>query len=188
MSSDRASDRAGRVVAFTTLGTLNVTQELAGTVLSDIDGADPDLVAEETLCLVAMASARAAEVGLRDDPSTAAVAVPPLRDLPYVYRDYLVGVEMLDRKDPTIAAAADDVYQRLQRKHEFYRVHLPENQFPGDKALVDKMGLWMGRISPPKLPEMPSERLEKLGLVSPLLTHLKLVLAYCRNPTDGDAA
>jgi hypothetical protein len=58
------------------------------------------------------------------------------------------------------------------------------------------MELWMGRVSPPKLPETPQERLESLGLVDPTVAHLKLVLAYGRRgeaPTgassaeDGDA-
>lgn len=175
-----SNDRTGRIVAFATLGALNVIQELAGAVLDDIQGAEPDLVAEETLCLVATATSRSAEVGLRDEQDVAAVVIPVLRDLPYVYRDYLVGGEMLERNDPSLAQAADEVYRRLKRKQEFYRVHLPENQFPGERTLVDKMGLWMGRISPPKLPEMPTDRVEKLGLVDPLRTHLKLVLAYCQ--------
>ncbi len=180
-----SSDRSGRVVAFATLGILNVTQELAGAVLADVEGAEPSLVAEETLCLVAIATTRAAEVGLREEDETASAVVPVLTDLPFVYRDYLVGGEMLERRDPAVAEVADEVYGRLQRKHEFYRVHLPENQFPGERALVDKMGLWMGRISPPKLPDLPSDRLSKLNLVDPLLAHLKLVLAYCRKAVDG---
>lgn len=179
-----SSDAGARAVAFATLGILNVTQELAGTVLSDIEGAEPDLVAEETLCLVATATARAAEVGLRDGGGSASIA-PILADLPFVYRDYLVGGEMLQHNDPAVLQAADEVYARLQRKAEFYRVHLPPNQFPGEKALVDKMGLWMGRVSPPKLPETPTERLSKLELVEPLLMHLKLVLAYCRKTVES---
>ena len=179
------TDRLNRVVAFATLGVLSVTQELAGAVLSDVEDADPELVAEETLCLVAMATARAAEVGLRDARGASDAVLQVLQDLPYVYRDYLIGGEMLLRSDPSVAKTADDVYRRLERKHEFYRVHLPEGRFPGDKALAVKMGLWMGRISPPKLPETPTKRLEKLGLVEPLVTHLKLVLAYCRKSVDG---
>jgi hypothetical protein len=42
------------------------------------------------------------------------------------------------------------------------------------------MELWMGRVSPPKLPETPQERLESLGLVEPTVAHLKLVLTYGR--------
>ncbi|MEX0600000.1 MAG: hypothetical protein WD021_03430 [Rhodothermales bacterium] len=180
-----SSDLLGHVIAFSSLGVLSVTQELAGAVLSDVEGAEPDLVAEETLCLVATTTARAAAVGLRAAPEAGDPVVDVLENLPYVYRDYLLGGELLDRSDPSIADAADDVFRRLERKHEFYRVHFPENQFPGEKVLTEKMALWMGRISPPKLPEMPSERLRKLELVAPLLTHLKLVLAYCRKSSNG---
>lgn len=180
-----SSDRSGRIVVFATLGILNVTQELAGAVLSDVEGADPDLVAEETLCLVATSTARAAEVGLRENPAAAQEVLAALADLPFVYRDYLIGSAMLERSDPGLARAADDVYERLQRKLEFYRIHLPENRFPGEGALRDKMSLWMGRISPPGLPEMPDERLSKLDLRAPLLLHLKLVLAYCREAASG---
>lgn len=173
-------DRLSRFVAFATIGVFNVTQELAGAILSDIEGAEPDIVAEETLCLVATATARAAEVGLQEDPEAAADCSRVLLDLPFLYRDYLLGAEMLDRQDSSVIAAADDVYDRLQRKHTFYGTHLPPRQFPGERALTDKMGLWMGRVSPPRLPEMPTERLERLDLVRPLLIHLRLVLAYAR--------
>lgn len=169
---------AGRFVAFATLGVLSVTQELAGAILENIDGADPELVAEETLCLVATATARAAEAALRDQRDIADVTVPALIDIPFIYRDYLLGAEMLRRHESALAEMGDEIYARLQRKREFYSVHLPPNQFPGQIALTDKMGLWMGRVSPPKLPERPTERLEKLELVEPLLTHLKLVNAY----------
>lgn len=175
-----SSERLSRFVAFATIGTLSTTQQIAGAVLEDIDGADPDLVAEETLCLVATATARSAEVGLQGDSDLAQAATTALFDLPFIYRDYLIGGEMLEKEDHALAKTAASVYERLQRKREFYSVHLPPNQFPGRRALDEKMGLWMGRVSPPRLPEMPTERLQKLGLVSVLLTHLKLVLAFAR--------
>ncbi|MEX0746727.1 MAG: hypothetical protein WED81_03895 [Rhodothermales bacterium] len=169
---------AGRFVAFSTLGVLSVTQDLAGAILEDVVGADPELVAEETLCLVATATARAAEVALREHPSIAELAASALIDIPFIYRDYLLGSEMLRRHESTLAELGDEIYARLQRKREFYAVHFPPGQFPGERTLTDKMGLWMGRISPPKLPELPTERLEKLELVDTLLRHLKLVRAY----------
>ena len=72
------------------------------------------------------------------------------------------------------------MYRRLQRKHEFYTVHLPDDTFPGERALRDKMALWMGRVSPPGLPESPDRRLDKLQLVPTLVTHNRVVLAYAR--------
>ena len=59
-------------------------------------------------------------------------------------------------------------------------MHLPAGQFPGERALEEKLPLWMGRVSGPGLPEMPAERLGRLGLAADLLTHLKVVLAFAR--------
>ena len=179
-SSSTDGPRIARFVAFATIGSLSIVQQMAGAVLEDVIGADPDLVAEETLCLVATATARASDVGLKEAPEIAAAASAAIFDIPFIYRDYLMGGELLATQERSLVEAADEVYARLQRKREFYSVHLPPNQFPGERALIDKMGMWMGRISPPGLPEMPTDRLEKLGLVSPLLNHLKLVLAFGR--------
>jgi hypothetical protein len=145
-----------------------------------MEGADPELVAEETLCLVATATARAAEVGLEDEPDRAPTIVETLLDLPFTYRNYLLGKAMVAEERPELSDVAEEVHGRLQEKQAFYTTHLPEGQFPGPHALSDKMELWMGRVSPPKLPETPQERLKSLGLVDPTVAHLKLVLAYGR--------
>ncbi len=179
-SSPTDATRVARFVAFATIGSLSVIQQLAGAILEDIGGAEPDLVAEETLCLVSTATARASDVGLREAPDVAGAASAAIMDIPFIYRDYLMGGTLLDSQDRSIVDAAENVYARLQRKRAFYSVHLRPNQFPGERVLGEKMSLWMGRISPPGLPEMPTDRLAKLGLVSPLLTHLKLVLAYAK--------
>jgi len=178
---------AVRFVAFATLGLVATTHELAQAALAGIEGADPELVAEETLCLAATATARAAEVGLRGTPPLAQAVVPALLDLPYVYRDYLVGGAIIRQQDPSLLDADEQVYQRLRRKQAFYAVHLPPDQFPGPRLLTDKMGLWMGRISPPRLPEPPAERLQRLDCVTTLLTHLKLVLAFARREHSEEA-
>jgi len=185
-------DRVAGVTAFATIGALGLTQDLTHAVLEsigDMEGADPELVAEETLCLVATATARAAAVGLEDEPDHAPSIVQTLLDLPFTYRDYLIGKAMVADNDPSLSEMADEVHERLQGKQEFYTTHLPEGQFPGPRALGDKMELWMGRVSPPKLPETPQERLESLDLVAPTVAHLKLVLAYGRRgePPTGDA-
>jgi hypothetical protein len=176
-------DRVARFTSFVTVGALGLTQDLTHAVLEsigDMDGADPELVAEETLCLVATATARAAEVGLQDEPRHASPLVKTLLDLPFTYRNYLIGKAMVAEKRPELSDVAEEVHERLQGKLDFYTTHLPEGQFPGPHALGDKMELWMGRVSPPKLPETPQERLDSLGLVDPTVAHLKLVLAYGR--------
>ncbi len=177
MQDEQTLRQAVGFTAFAALGALNTTQELAHAVRRGIDGAAQELVAEETLCLVATTTARAAEVGLRALPAVAEAVAPGLLELPFTYRDYLLGAAMLANGDASLAEASEQTYQRLTRKQAFYTVHFPEGQFPGEHALQEKMALWMGRVSPPKLPEAPQERLEKLELVPTLLTHLKLVLA-----------
>lgn len=176
-------DRVARFTSFATVGALGLTQDLTHAVLEsigDMEGADPELVAEETLCLVATATARAAEVGLEEEPESRPTIVGSLLDLPFTYRDYLLGKAMVAENRPELSEVAEEVHNRLQGKREFYTTHLPEGQFPGPHALQDKMELWMGRVSPPKLPESPQERLESLGLVEPTVAHLKLVLAFGR--------
>lgn len=178
-------DRVARFTAFSTLGVVSTSQELVRLAYGGIEGADPERVAEETLCLTATATARAAEVGLREKPDVAQAILPSLLDVPFTYHDYLVGGAMIVQQDPTLQQASRDIYQRLERKRTFYTAHFPPNQFPGERALTDKMELWMGRISPPQLPESPQARLAKLDCVPLLLTHLKLVLAFARQETAG---
>lgn len=176
-------NRIARFTTFATVGALNTTQNITHAVLGDIgemEGTDAELVAEETLCLVATATARAAEVGLREESEHVPAVRSALLNLPYAYRDYLIGHAMIVEEDASLAEVSDEVRSRLDQKQRFYTSHLPENQFPGQHALTDKMALWMGRVSPPKLPESPQERLDKLDLVPMLLAHLKLILAYGR--------
>lgn len=174
--------RVADCIAFSTIGVIGTTQDLAREVLQSMRAAqpDPDVVAEETLALVATTSARAADVGLQDAPEVRAMVVGTLLDLPYTYRDYLIGGAIIEEQDPTLLDENDEIYQRLERKQAFYTVHFAEGQFPGAHVLREKMALWMGRVSPPGLPETPTERLEKLPVVPLLLTHLKLVLAFGR--------
>lgn len=162
------------------MGALSTTQDVAQIILSQVEGAESDIVAEETLCLIAVGTARAASVGLRSEPELAEAIVPTLLNLPYTYRDYLVGSVVMEDEESDMEEMAEEVTQRLQRKHEFYNVHLPDGQFPGKRVLGDKMELWMGRVSPPKLPTTPAQRLEDLQLVSKVQTHLRLILSYGR--------
>jgi hypothetical protein len=176
------------VLTFAATGAVSATQDLVRRVRGSVEGADPELVAEETLVLVAVATSRAVEVGLREAPAdTREALTETLLDLPFTYRDYLVGRAMLAEADAAdaMAGGAEAMRERLERKRQFYTTHLPAGRFPGERALTDKMALWMGRISPPKLPEMPQERLEKLALVDHLVAHLKVVLAAARRRTQG---
>jgi hypothetical protein len=173
-------DRAARLTAFASLGSLGLMQDLSRQVMQSIPNADAEVVAEETLALVAVSTARAAEVGFQALPEAGAAAAQALLSLPFLYRDYLIGGAMLTQNDPELAQAAQATQARLERKMEFYSLHLPPGQFPGTRTLADKLPLWMGRVSGPGLPEMPQERLETLGSADLVLTHLKLVLGMAR--------
>lgn len=173
-------DRTARLTAFASLGALGLMQDLSRQVMQSIPTADPEVVAEETLSLVAVATARAAEVGFQAMPEAARAASGALSALPYLYRDYLIGGAVLSQNDPELVQAAQETQARLERKMAFYTLHLPEGQFPGPRALADKLPLWMGRVSGPGLPETPDQRLAKLGTTDLVLTHLKLVLGMAR--------
>jgi hypothetical protein len=173
--------KAARYAVFSTIGLLCTAQEMMAAILEDIEGAEPELVAEETLGLVSIATTRAAEFSLREQPEIASALLPAMAELPFMYRDYLIGSALLSGEDEALVDSDRQVYERLKRKCEFYDVHLPRGQFPGERVLADKMALWMGRISPPGLPEKPVQRLERLELVPLLLTHLKMVLAFGRH-------
>jgi hypothetical protein len=176
---------AARVTAFATLGAMGVTQDLAHACLESMVDADPELIAEETLCLVATATARALELALEAHPDLSRSIVACVGALPHTYRDYLVGGAMIAQQKPELADANREVAQRLDHKLSFYQIHLPPGQFPGEQVLNDRMALWMGRISSPGQPDMPVARLERLALVPTLLTHLRLVLAFSRKEASA---
>ncbi|MDX1740636.1 MAG: hypothetical protein R3178_05045, partial [Rhodothermales bacterium] len=136
---DGASGRQNAwLTAFATAGVVTTAQELATVVLRDIEGADSSLVAEETLCLVALTSARAIQAA---SDSLAEDVISAIQDLPFLYRDYILGGALIE--DPERDADADqDIYQRLGRARSFYAAHFPPGDFPGPRAIEDKMELW----------------------------------------------
>lgn len=173
--------RAARVTAFASLGILSTTQDLVRAVLPSLtDAADPELVAEETLVLVATVTARAVEVGLREAPGSVEPVATALLEAPFLYHDFLLGGRLVAEGAEGEVEVDQSVYDRLGRKAGFYGAHFPIGRFPGPRALEDKLPLWMGRISPPKLPTTPERRLGDLGLAALLATHLRLVLAFAQ--------
>ena len=110
-------ERVAGFTAFATVGALGLTQDLTHAVLEsigDAEEANPELVAEETLCLVATATARAAEVGLEDEPDHEPTIVEALLDLPFTYRDYLIGKAMIADQNPDLSGMAEEVHDRLE--------------------------------------------------------------------------
>lgn len=168
-----------RIVAFAAPAALSVTQDLVRSVLPAMgDGVDPELVAEESLVLVSTITARSVELGLRDTPEAMEAAGQALLEVPFLYHDYLLGGQMVTEGSEGDVEVDQAVYDRMARKADFYGVHFPVGRFPGPLAIADKLPLWMGRISPPKLPTSPDKRLADLGLVDVLNTHARLVLAF----------
>ncbi len=173
--------RIARVTAFASLGILSTTQDLVRAVLPSLtDGANPELVAEETLALVATTTARAVEVGLGETNDLVEPVATALLETPFLYHDFLLGGQLVAEGVEGDADVDQRVYERLGRKMEFYGVHFPLGRFPGPRALDDKLPLWMGRVSPPKLPTTPGQRLAELELGAILITHLRLVLAFAQ--------
>ena len=182
---------AARVVAFAAPAVLSTTQDVVRATLPALAapgagaGVDPDVVAEETLTLVATATARAAETGLQAAPAALAAAGPALVELPFLYHDFLLGAHLVAAGEEGDVEPDQSVYARLERKAAFYGAHLPVGRFPGPRALGDVLALWMGRVSPPKLPTTPTERLAALGLTETLAAHTRLVLAFAQRASSG---
>lgn len=174
-----ADVRATRVTAFAGLAVLSTTQDVLRTVLPALtDDASRDVVAEETLVLVATLTARAAEVGLKQAPALLDSVGSAILEAPFLYHDFLLGAQLVAEGAEGEVEVNQDVYDRLARKSEFYGAHFPVGSFPGPSALRAKLPLWMGRVSPPGLPTSPDERLRTLPLADLLNTHLRLVLAF----------
>lgn len=177
------SERIARVTAFATLGSLTTTQQIAGSVLSLPGEADPSIVVEESLALVSVVSARVVEGGLREFAAEREAATKSILDLPFLYQDYLVG-EAIVSGAAGVGFKPDDLYERMNRKREFYLQHLASGVFPGDELLSDKMELWMGRVSPPKSGASPRARLDAIDAATQLASHAKVLLAFCRRTVD----
>ena len=179
MTHSDVSSAAARITAFATAAALTAAQDLTRGALPIVHpGADAELVAEETLVLVATLTARAAEAGLRERPGVLAAVGPALLELPLLYHDVLFGTAAVASGAEGEVAADPAVYERLARKAQFYAAHFAPGAFPGPRALADKLPLWMGRISPPRLPTTPDERLGETGAADRLAVHTRLVLAF----------
>ena len=170
-----------RLAAFATAAALTAAQDVTRVALPIVHpGADAELVAEETLVLVATLTLRAVETGLRERPDVLAAVAPALHELPLLYHDVLFGTAAVVSGAEGEVAADPAVYERLARKAGFYAAHFAPGQFPGPRALADTLPLWMGRISPPRLPTTPEERLGDTGAVDRLAVHTRLVLAFAQ--------
>lgn len=178
--------RATRVTAFAGMALLSTTQDLVRATLPTLgDGVRPEVVAEETLALAATTTARAVEVGLRAENDLVTTVAAAVLEAPFLYHDLLLGAELIASGAEGDVEGDQSVYDRLQRKMEFYGVHFPVGRYPGPIVLRDKLPLWMGRISPPQLATTPGARLGDSEAEAIMSTHLRLVLAFAKKVAAG---
>ena len=146
-------------------------------VMGLLQGADPELIAEESLSLAATATARAIEASSADQKTLS----ESILVAPFLYRDYLVGTAMLEADDAAQADRGAEIGERLERKIAFYATHLPKETLPTGSILKNVMLLWMGRISPPGMTTGPEQRLDASGAVDRLAAHVRLTAAHIRH-------
>ncbi len=172
-------DGLNKVSTFATLGAIATSNHLIAVASDVTPGANHTIISEETMALLAVVTTRSLEFGLAGNPSAQSVLAASA-EMPFLYRDYVLGRALLDGDD---SASNDDLvgaYNSLADRLEFYFSHLAPGQFPGKRVLSEKMLLWIGRISVPGLDSTPAERLDRIGGVEEVLAHAKLVLGFVR--------
>ncbi|MDA1028863.1 MAG: hypothetical protein O3B41_07420 [Bacteroidetes bacterium] len=167
---------AAQPAIFSTLGILSVSQEISGLALSIMNSAEAELVAEESICLLAVASARTVEAIAPEEADLAS----SLMIAPFLYRDYLIGAAMVESGDHGRGEEGVRIGERLERKIAFYAAHLRAGELPTGSVLKNAMLLWMGRISPPRMPSGPEDRLDEIEATAKVSCHLKLIAAHLK--------
>lgn len=170
---------AADLLSFGIVGIVSTTQQLTHLAAGEASD-DLELIAEESLALTTVTTARVLEVELASMPALASQLIPSVFKLPLTYFDYILGTEVLIAPDASKLPDTRASYERIARKLKFYLSHFVSGNYPGPKQVQDKMSLWMGRISSPGLHEHPAARMERLGTVDVLNRHLKLVREFTR--------
>ncbi len=193
------------IAVFAAAGTHVLFQDLLAGVLELIPDVDPSRVAEETLSLLAVVGARAVEEGSAGVP-TARLIGDSVLGMPYAFRDYTLGSEMLademsaqgaprnnaqgappagEETDPVpnsdIHTQSVQIGERLAKIQDFYEEQFPVGTSIRLPILQDKLVLWMGRISPPGLDSTPAERVTASRAPILLAHHARLITAYVRH-------
>ncbi len=166
-----------RFVAFATIGIVGVTQELVQAAREGLPGMDAGLVAEETLCLAVQVTLCAADASIQP---YAGRASDLLRDVPALYHDYALGALAVATADASLLQESAAFRTRLERRQMFYAAHLPQGRLPSREQLCEKMELWMGRISPSGLSDLPAGRLRGMNGAATMHAHMRLVQAFGR--------
>ena len=171
------AQRSAQIGTFSSLGALTVTQELSGRIRQFYPDFDEELVAEETLCFVASVSAFSIRSSADNAIGTGAASA--LDDLPYTYRDYVLGQLILADSSSVSDGLSGEIGSRLGRKLNFYHSQLSAGLRPNVETGLSSLAvLWMGRISQPGRPESPDERVKQLEVVDILLRHMTLLTSF----------
>lgn len=171
-------------MSFATIGAMTVVQDLIEAAQVHVTNADPELVSEETLCLVSTATARSI-CGIGAPKSIADPASSALLNVPFSYRDYLLGFSLLVDGDQGVPDRSELIGSRIDAKMAFYSAHLEDRVYPLQRAIENILLLWMGRISPPGLPDSPEARLGGTGATDLLTRHLRLIASFVRHSTGA---
>jgi hypothetical protein len=193
------TERVAQISAFASLGSLTITQELSGRIRQLFPDFDEEVVAEETLCFVSAVTAfsigACAPGGVPGDAvvgndvaanTTAATsntaASSTISDLPFSYRDYVLGQLVLAPDSSVPESLSGVIGQRLDRKIAFYNSQLTGGLKPTvEKGLLNLAVLWMGRISVPGRSDSPETRVNETEVVDALLRHLTIVTSFTRH-------
>ena len=174
-----AAVNLSELISFSVIGIATTTQQLTHAVAGEASD-DLELIAEESLALASVTTARVLEIEGKGRSEVAANVLPTILKVPFTYLDYILGSEVLQAPEGTAIPEVQTTYDRISRKMNFYFSHFVPGSYPGPKIVNEKMALWMGRISSPGLHEHPIQRLERLEVVAVLNRHLKLVREFAR--------
>jgi hypothetical protein len=170
------------IATFSAVGVSILFQDLTARVFELMPKSDSLRVAEESLSMLAVVTARAIDEG-GGGSSVVAQAVNAILNLPYAFRDYSLGSEMLnselDMKDAGTRSGL--IGERLQKTLGFYETQIPAGISLTDVRLGDNLLLWMGRISPRGLESSPDTRLDDSGVREMVSRHVRLISAYTRH-------
>ena len=174
MSRSRDGFLEDNHVVFASIGTVALVQDLLGEASRHVHGMDPANAAEDTLCLAAQLTLCAAVEGGADIACLKRV----VRNIPAMYLDYALGNAAARQKNAALLDERPAILSRISRCQAFYAEQLPDCRPIGTRQLREKLEIWMGRISPPGLPDKPIDRIERMTIQEVARTHMLLIKAY----------
>ena len=176
MRSGRDNFLADHFFAFATVAAITLVQDLLAEAKGQMRGMDAARAVEDTLCLAAQVTYCAGEEGGADAVRMANVT----KSIPVGYLDYAMGVAAAREGDVALLEERTSILSRIERNQLFYAQHLPDSQHLSRQQLQEKLELWVGRISPPGLPDKPIDRLQRMAAEEVIRAHMLVVRAKCQ--------